>query len=110
MYGPSFFLVPVRATVPRITPNAEAAFTVGELEKFIAAPYPSRTFARPKSNSFTLPSSVILMFAGFISRWMIPFSCAGLQRVTDLLCDKERFVERQDATSLENVGKRVAFD
>jgi hypothetical protein len=31
-------------------------------------------FARPKSRTFATPSGVILMLAGFRSRWMIPFS------------------------------------
>jgi hypothetical protein len=31
--------------------------------------------ARPKSSTFTVPSGVSLMFAGFKSRWMIPRSC-----------------------------------
>ena len=34
-------------------------------------------FARPKSSTFTTPSGVILMFAGFRSRWTMPFSCAA---------------------------------
>ena len=33
--------------------------------------------ASPKSSTFTVPSDVILMFAGFKSRWMMPFSCAA---------------------------------
>ena len=35
------------------------------------------SFARPKSSTFTVPSGVTLMFAGFRSRWMIPCSCAA---------------------------------
>ena len=31
----------------------------------------------PKSRSFTTPSGVTLMLAGFRSRWMLPFSCAA---------------------------------
>ena len=34
-------------------------------------------FARPKSSTLTVPSGVILMLAGFRSRWTIPFSCAA---------------------------------
>ena len=37
----------------------------------------SSAFARPKSNTFTVPSSRTLMLAGFKSRWMIPCSCAA---------------------------------
>ena len=40
-------------------------------------PSPSLTFASPKSSTFTVPSGVILMLAGFRSRWMMPFSCAA---------------------------------
>ena len=32
--------------------------------------------ARPKSSTFTVPSGVTLMLAGFRSRWMMPRSCA----------------------------------
>ena len=31
--------------------------------------------AMPKSMTFTAPSSVIMMFAGLTSRWMIPLRC-----------------------------------
>ena len=31
--------------------------------------FPSVGFAKPKSRSFTMPSDVTLMFAGFRSRW-----------------------------------------
>ena len=41
------------------------------------APSPAAAFASPKSSTFTTPSGVILMFAGFRSRWTIPFSCAA---------------------------------
>jgi len=34
-------------------------------------------FARPKSSTFTVPSSCTLMVAGFKSRWMMPRSCAA---------------------------------
>jgi hypothetical protein len=36
----------------------------------------SIAFARPKSSTFTTPSGVILMLAGFRSRWITPRSCA----------------------------------
>jgi hypothetical protein len=35
-------------------------------------------FAKPKSSTFTVPSSRTLMFAGFRSRWTIP---GGFKRV-----------------------------
>ena len=34
-------------------------------------------FASPKSSTLTTPSGVILMLAGFRSRWTMPFSCAA---------------------------------
>ena len=37
----------------------------------------SNDLARPKSRTFTMPSARNLMFAGFRSRWMMPFSCAA---------------------------------
>ena len=37
----------------------------------------SSAFANPKSSTFTVPSSVTLMLAGFRSRWTIPCSCAA---------------------------------
>ena len=40
-------------------------------------PSPAIAFARPKSSTFTTPSGVILMLAGFRSRWTMPFSCAA---------------------------------
>ena len=36
----------------------------------------SAAFAKPKSSTFTVPSGVTFTFAGFRSRWMMPFSCA----------------------------------
>ena len=37
----------------------------------------SAVLARPKSSIFTAPAGVILMLAGFRSRWMMPCSCAA---------------------------------
>ena len=34
------------------------------------------TAAKPKSRTFTTPSGVTMMFAGFRSRWTMPFACA----------------------------------
>ena len=36
----------------------------------------SSSLAMPKSSTFTLPSSVIITFDGFRSRWMMPAACA----------------------------------
>jgi hypothetical protein len=42
-------------------------------------------FARPKSRILASPLSVTKMFAGLISRWMIPAVCAAVERVGDLM-------------------------
>ena len=42
-----------------------------------AAAAGSASFASPKSSTFTMPSGVTLMLAGFRSRWTMPFSCAA---------------------------------
>ncbi len=49
---------------------------VGDRDMFAAEAVGSNAFARPKSSTFTVPSSRNLMFAGFRSRWMMPCSCA----------------------------------
>ena len=71
------------AAVPKMRP-ASVAFTpsVGETDASTPAattelPVESRALASPKSNTFTVPSSRTLMFAGFRSRWMIPCLCAA---------------------------------
>jgi hypothetical protein len=67
------------AAVPRITPTpviCAGLVIVGDCvwrsSPARPGPAPSVSFARPKSSTFTLPSGVILMFAGFKSRWMMP--------------------------------------
>jgi hypothetical protein len=52
----------------------------------------SIAFANPKSSTFTFPSAVILIFAGFRSRWMIP------SRVD------------RDRPSLDSFGQRFSTD
>ena len=52
------------------------------------------TFASPKSRTFTVPSGLILMLAGFRSRWMMPLLVRGFQRIGDLTRDAQGFVER----------------
>jgi hypothetical protein len=37
----------------------------------------STTAASPKSSTLTTPAGVIMMLAGFRSRWVMPFSCAA---------------------------------
>ena len=61
-----------------MTPSSRAAHRHGRrLRQIGRRPSPPTAFARPKSSTFTTPSGVILMFAGFRSRWMIPFSWAA---------------------------------
>ncbi len=50
---------------------------VGEFDRLASAASPANAFASPKSKTFTLPSSVILILAGFRSRWITPASCAA---------------------------------
>ena len=60
----------------------------------VAGPDPSSAFARPKSSTFTVPSSRTLMLAGFRSRWTMPCSCAASMRLGDLPGDGDSFVNR----------------
>ena len=69
------------AAVPRITPapRRRRRVIVGDCDS-VRPTLPTRrsiALARPKSSTFTAPSGVSLMFAGFRSRWTIPFSCAA---------------------------------
>ena len=50
---------------------------VGEFDRFASVGAVSIALAKPKSSTFTLPSGVILMLAGFRSRWMMPCSWAA---------------------------------
>ena len=60
-----------------ITPAcAVIAVSVGDCDGSPLAS-PPNAFARPKSSTFTVPSSFTLMLAGFKSRWMIPCSWAA---------------------------------
>ena len=55
--------------MPRITPCIVAAMlSVGELEGSSFAVSPANAFAKPKSNTLTLPSGVTFTLAGFRSR------------------------------------------
>ncbi len=57
------------AAVPRMTPCIVAtALSVGELRRSVSVGSSVRAFARPKSSTFTVPSAVPLMLAGFRSR------------------------------------------
>ncbi len=56
------------SAVPMIVPGIEPVITVGEFEKSQLAGEISSALARPKSSTFTLPSDVTLILAGFRSR------------------------------------------
>ena len=66
------------AAVPRITPaRVPSIVNVGEMDGLpTVRAGASSAFAKPKSSTFTWPSAVSFTFAGFRSRWMIPFSWA----------------------------------
>jgi hypothetical protein len=61
-------------TVPTIAPSVDRV-AVGSV---LPAPAGGPThFARPKSSTFTRPSSLSMTFAGLRSRWTTPRSCAA---------------------------------
>ena len=74
-----------------------------------SGPAPSllSALANPKSSIFTTPFGVILMFAGFKSRWMMPFSWAASSAIGKLPRDGERLAELDGA---HGFGERVAFN
>ena len=65
----------------------------------------SAAVASPKSSTFTMPSGVILMFAGLRSRWTMPFLVRGLERFGDLASHRDRVVQREPG-SKRRLGKR----
>ena len=71
------------------------AVTVGELRQVDAGSVTEiTTLASPKSSTFTVPSRVILMFAGFKSRWTMPFLVRGLEGLGDLAGDRQGLGDR----------------
>ena len=58
-------------------PEAVPRVIVGDSESSASRTSGVNAFASPKSSIFGVPSGPILMFAGFKSRWMMPFSCAA---------------------------------
>ena len=60
------------SAVPRIVPA-----TVGTDVIVASVDGRSTSFAMPKSSTFARPSPVMTMFAGLMSRWMIPRPCAA---------------------------------
>ena len=63
------------ATVPSTTPSARLADRYQPRGAVRASD--DRIFAMPKSSTLTTPPGVILMLAGFRSRWTMPLSCAA---------------------------------
>ena len=55
----------------------------------------SAIFATPKSSTFARPSRVTKMFAGLMSRWMMPRWCAASSASATCDADVEQAVERQ---------------
>ena len=67
--------------------------TVGDCVRSRCQPPPADTLARPKSSTFTTPSGVILMLAGFRSRWTMPSLVRRVERLGDLPRDRQCFAE-----------------
>ena len=66
-------------------------------------------FARPKSSTFTAPVGVSLMFAGFRSRWTIPFSCAVSS--ASAICDAMAIASTIGSASFaQPIRQRRPFD
>ena len=103
------------AAVPKMRPAAVAfAPSVGETTASTPAftselAVESRALASPKSNTFTVPSSRTLMFAGFRSRWMIPCSCAASSASAICFGGRKHLADR-DRPGRDPIGERRAFD
>ena len=69
----------------------------------------SRSFARPKSSTFTRPSLVTMTLAGFRSRWTMPFSCAAASASASSPAISMTRVDREAALRDEQV-ERLSFD
>ena len=70
---------------------------------------PADALARPKSSTLTTPSGVILMFAGFRSRWTIPSRAP--RRARRRSARDRAALRRGQRTALRNpFGQRLALD
>ena len=78
-------------TPSRVPPTVTVGDCVGSRRRSRAIV----AFARPKSSTLTTPSGVILMLAGFRSRWTMPFSCAASSASAICRAMRERLVDRQ---------------
>jgi hypothetical protein len=75
------------AAVPTMTPPPVAAMlNVGEFDNGEFSGAVSNAFASPKSSSLTLPSGVILMFAGLRSRCANKFPVETNRRIRGKEC------------------------
>ena len=98
-------------------PSRLAPSSSGALDRSGDEPSPPTALARPKSSTFTTPSGVILMFAGFRSRWTMPFVVGDFERLGDLPRDVQHAIEWQSRVLRvrtrrlrERVRERVALD
>ena len=71
-------------------PTVPEPVSVAGSERCGFASVPQIAFARPKSNTLTLPCGVTLTLAGFRSRWMIPCSCAASSASATWQADRAR--------------------
>ena len=94
------------AAVPRIIPSLVAPIVnVGESSGAKPASCGgSVALAKPISKIFTTPSGVILMLAGFKSRWMMFFLVGSLDAVNQLL------EEWQGTFETQRTAQVLAFD
>ncbi len=82
--------------------------SVGEFATLLAGAA-SIALARPKSSTLTLSSGVILMFAGFRSRWTMPFSCAASS--ASAICSAIASASSIGIGAvLQPLGQRLPFD
>src|SRR5437879_4527151 len=87
------------AAVPITIPGIERDNNVGELDRLAAEPSTSRTFASPKSRTLTFPFRSELDIARFQIAVNNAFLVCCLQRVGYLLCNRQRFVQRNWPTT-----------
>ena len=98
--------------MPRIIPACVIAgvVIVGDCETLgDATPVGSIAFARPKSSTFTVPSGRTLMFAGFKIAMDDALLVRRFQRVSDLLRDGQRLVDR-DRPARDALREVLALD
>ena len=85
--------------------------TVGDFAQiWSGASLPAAALASPKSSTLTTPSGVILMLAGFRSRWTMPLLVRGLERFGDLPRDRQRSRRSAIGPSRDPLGERLALD